>query len=226
MINPDYYFKVTGYVGELFHSVRAWWELSGMKPDEMEGFVLGCSFLVHDSVLSYKAFGGKDALRGTIEWKDNYQDIVGTEYDTEEGKKRIDFKVIRQLHAKNCGEILSRQFMSLEGKDYYLLVDDEMRVHYGQLIGEVASSHHWEVEQLSELPTQVNGLAIFPVDWTINPRKLACILRCADAAAIDSGRAPDYLFRLLRLNGVSRDHWVAQNRLGVALDVNDSTDWS
>ena len=31
MINPDYYFKVTGYVGELFHSVRAWWELSGMK---------------------------------------------------------------------------------------------------------------------------------------------------------------------------------------------------
>ena len=37
MINPDYYFKVTGYVGELFHSVRAWWELSGMKQDEMEG---------------------------------------------------------------------------------------------------------------------------------------------------------------------------------------------
>ena len=31
MINPDYYFKVTGYVGELFHSVRAWWELSGKK---------------------------------------------------------------------------------------------------------------------------------------------------------------------------------------------------
>ena len=37
MINPDYYFKVTGYVGELFHSVRAWWELSGIKQDEMEG---------------------------------------------------------------------------------------------------------------------------------------------------------------------------------------------
>ena len=37
MINLDYYFKVTGYVGELFHSIRAWWELSGMKQDEMEG---------------------------------------------------------------------------------------------------------------------------------------------------------------------------------------------
>ena len=37
MINPDYYYKLTGYVGELFHSIRAWWELSGMKQDEMEG---------------------------------------------------------------------------------------------------------------------------------------------------------------------------------------------
>ena len=37
MINPDYYFKITGYVGELFHSVKAWWKLSNMKQDEMEG---------------------------------------------------------------------------------------------------------------------------------------------------------------------------------------------
>lgn len=187
----------------------------------LEGFILGCSFLVHDSVLSYKAFGGKDALRNTIEWTDNYQDILGTQYDTEEGRQRIDFKVIRQLHAKNCGNILFRQFTAIDGNENYLLTDDEMRVQYGQLIGEIASSHHWETGQLYDLPSQVNSLAIFPVDWTINPRKLACILRCADAAAIDSGRAPDYLFRILQLNGVSRDHWVAQNRLGVALDVNN-----
>lgn len=189
----------------------------------LEGFILGCSFLVHDSVLSYNAFGGRDALRNTIMWKDNYQDIIGTDYDTEEGKQKIDFKVIRLLHAKNCGDILFRQFTTMDGNITYLLTDDEMRVQYGQLIGEIASSHHWEIEQLSNLPPQVNGLAKFPVEWTISPCKLACILRCADAAAIDSGRAPDYLFRLLRLNGVSRDHWVAQNRLGVALDVNDSS---
>ena len=47
----------------------------------LEGFILCCSFLVHDSVLSYKAFGGRNALRDTITWKDNYQDIVGTDYD-------------------------------------------------------------------------------------------------------------------------------------------------
>ncbi len=28
MINPDYYFKMTGYLGELFTLVREWWKLS------------------------------------------------------------------------------------------------------------------------------------------------------------------------------------------------------
>lgn len=189
----------------------------------LEGYILGCSFLIHDAVLSYKAFGGKEALRDRIEWKDSYEDIKDTQYDNEEGKQKIDFKVIRQLHAKNCGEILSQRFEGMDGNSHYLLSDDEMREHYGQLIGDIASSHHWETDKLNELPSQVNALSSFPQDWIINPRKLACILRCADAAAIDSGRAPDYMFRLLQLNGVSRDHWVAQNRLGLALDANDKS---
>jgi hypothetical protein len=189
----------------------------------LEGFVLGCAFLIHDSVLSYKAFGGKEGLRDTIDWKDYYQDIIGTEYDTEEGKQQLDFTVIRLLHARKCSDVLFRQFEGMDGNNFYLLSDDELRIHYGQLIGEIASSHHWETEMIASLPSQVNGLTSLSTDWPICPRKLACILRCADAASIDSGRAPDYLFRLLRLNGVSRDHWVAQNRLEIAPDVNDSS---
>ena len=189
----------------------------------LEGFIMGYSFLVHDSVLSYKAFGGKDALRATVEWKDNYQDIARTQYDTEEGKQKIDFKVIRQLHAKSCEEILSQQFEGLDGKRNYLMSDDEMRTNYGGLIGQIAASHHWETSQLLEFPVQVNALAVFPSVWTIHPLKLACILRCADAAAIDAGRAPDCLFRLLQLNGVSKDHWMAQNRLAIGLDSADDS---
>lgn len=189
----------------------------------LEGYVLGCSFLIHDAVLSYKAFGGKNALRDTVEWKDNYQDIAGTPYDTEEGKLKIDFKVIRLLHAKQCEGILKREIPSLDGASNYLLSDEGMRNHYGSLIGKIASSHHWEADALSELPAQVNALNPFPSDWTINPLKLSCILRCADAAAIDNGRAPDYIFRLLSLNGVSKNHWIAQNRLAIAVDNSDPT---
>lgn len=189
----------------------------------LEGFILGCSFLVHDSVLSYKAFGGRDSLRETVEWKDSYQDIVGTQYDTEESKKKIDFKVIRHLHAKKCRDILLRQFTAIDGSSYYLLDNNEMRTHYGTLIGDIAASHHWDIEHLNELQKQVNGLPTFTEDWTIHSVKLACILRCSDAAAIDYGRAPDYLFRILQLNGISKDHWLAQNRLTIALDDEDSS---
>lgn len=63
------------------------------------------------------------------------------------------------------------------------------------------------------LGNQIPALAGFPVDWRINPLKLACLLRCADAGHIDSGRAPDYLLKLLDINGVSRNHWEAQNKL-------------
>lgn len=195
----------------------------GYPINPLEGYILGCAFLVHDSVLSYKAFGGCDALRQKVEWKDAYHDIAGTIYDTEEGKKKIDFKVIRQLHAQDCGAILFRQFEGMDGNSRYLLTDDDMRKHYGEIIGKIASSHHWEADKIQDLPSQINPIPIFPSDWVVRPRKLACVLRCADAAAIDSGRAPDHLFRLLHLNGVSKYHWIAQNRLGVAIDVNDPT---
>ena len=40
----------------------------------LEGFVLGCAFLMHDAVLSYEAAGGKKRLRETTIWKDYYED--------------------------------------------------------------------------------------------------------------------------------------------------------
>ena len=118
----------------------------GYPINPLEGYILGCTFLVHDSVLSYKAFGGKDALRKTTEWTDCYQSIAGTDYDNEDGKQKIDFKVIRQLHAQKCADILCRQFEALDGTNSYLLTDDGLRKHFGALIGKIASSHHWETK--------------------------------------------------------------------------------
>lgn len=209
--------------------VDALWNIASLivgddyEINPLEGFVLGCAMLVHDSVLSYKAFGGKDALRNTIEWKDQYYSIKGTDSDTEEGLRSIDFYVIRKLHAIGCQDMLLRCFEAVDGRQSFLLMDDLLRKNYGSLIGQIAYSHHWDSDQLLELSPQVNPISGFPVEWVINPLKLSCILRCADAAAIDSKRAPDYLFRILQLNGVSKDHWMAQNRLAIAVDVNDPT---
>ena len=52
--------------------------------------------------------------------------------------------------------------------------------------------------------------------------KLACLLRCADAAHIDHDRAPDFLYALLRQRGISFRHWQSQNRIARAdLDQSD-----
>ena len=47
----------------------------------------------------------------------------------------------------------------------------------------------------------------------MDPLKIACVLRLADAAHIDSLRAPTYLHAFRRPAATSHDHWYFQERL-------------
>ena len=180
----------------------------------LEGYVLGISFLIHDAALSYDAVGGKDKLRDTIEWKDAYADGPGDK-DDEEFKKECDFAAIRILHAKYAEEILSKEFEKDNTTTFYIIDNDEYRTQFGDMIGKIAASHHWSIDEVeSKLDIQINPVAGLPNDWEINEQKLACILRCADAGHIDNGRAPYGIYNSLIVNGVSRDHWESQTRLG------------
>lgn len=196
----------------------------------LEGFVLGCAFLMHDAVLSYEAFGGVGALRGTPQWKDylkavQQENVMAQE---EEQQKEADFRTIRFFHAKAIKDKKLHLKLSEknDGATYYIIEDPSdpenqtLRYHLGGLICEIAASHHLNTDKVEALGNQRNALAGYPRGWRINPIKLACILRCADAGHIDANRAPDHLLKLLSINGVSRDHWNAQNRLS-QLDVDD-----
>lgn len=190
----------------------------------LEGYILGIAFLIHDAVLSYDAIGGIDALRETIEWKDAYFEEHDIIHD-EELKKECDFIAIRLLHAKKAESILDQLFKRDNGTTFYIIDDDNYRKHYGALIGQIAASHHWSIDEVeSRLKKQINPRSSMPRDWKINAQKLACILRCADAGHIDDGRAPDCIFQTLNVNGVSRNHWESQNHLcQVCEDNEDST---
>lgn len=189
----------------------------------LEGFVLGCAFVMHDAVLSYEAAGGKEALRNTDTWKDYYTDFDKLTDLTDEQKcYETDFKSIRLLHALYAKDLFKSLFHRKDGSSFYIIENESIRNHLGELICKIASSHHWDFELLETLEVQFPAPSEFPVEWRINPIKLACILRCADAGHIDSGRAPDYLLRLLDIRGVSRDHWISQNRLSqIDINVND-----
>lgn len=190
----------------------------------LEGYILGIAFLIHDAVLSYDAIGGIDALRDTIEWKDAYSEEHDIIYE-EEFKKVCDFITIRSLHAKKAESILDQLFKRDNGTTFYIIDDDNYRKHYGTLIGQIAASHHWSIDEVeSRLKKQINPRSSMPRDWKINAQKLACVLRCADAGHIDDGRAPDCIFQTLNVNGVSRNHWESQNHLcQVCEDNEDST---
>lgn len=189
----------------------------------MEGFILGCSFLMHDAVLSYDAAGGQDALRATVEWQDFYADYKKDDSLNKEAQLyETDFRTIRFLHAKYAETIYNKLFQRMDGTSFYIIEDERLRNHLGALICKIAASHHWNIDDVERLGIQQTALAGYPREWRINPMKLACILRCADAGHIDEKRAPDFLLRLLSLNGVSMDHWKAQNRLSqIDIDIND-----
>ena len=182
----------------------------------LEGYVLGVAFLIHDAALSYETVGGKDVLRETLEWKDAFASGPGDK-DLEEFEKECDFEAIRAIHAKKAEGILGEIFYRDNGTTFYIVNEDSYREHYGEWIGKIAASHHWDIDRVeSELETQINPLPDVPGEWEINAQKLACILRCADAGHIDNGRAPDttYFYHSLGINGVSLQHWKYQNRLG------------
>lgn len=188
----------------------------------LEGFVLGIAFLIHDAALSYKAVGGVSVLRDTDEWRDAFADGT-SDNDMEKFKKDCDFYAIRALHAKYAEKLLFQKFEKDNSSTFYIVDNDEHRTHWGDIIGKIAASHHWNIDDVaSKLQRQINPLSGMPKEWIINAQKLACILRCADAGHIDNGRAPDSIYRSLIVNGVSREHWESQNHLcQVCEDVDD-----
>lgn len=187
----------------------------------LELFVLGGAILVHDNANSIAAFpGGMAEVATTPEWADAEANWREKEDDRalpaelpEAARDVILFDTLRAIHARRA-ETLTELELEVDGSRVRLLEDDNLRRHLGELIGKIAASHHWDVLSLpSQLQKRQGALADMPDSWSIRPILLALLLRCADAVQLDQSRTPDFLFGLLRLRGVSRDHWLAQNRL-------------
>jgi hypothetical protein len=130
-----------------------------------------------------------------------------------EARRALLLDTLRAIHAERARDLADFE-VETAGRRHYLLGDDQLRTHLGALMGEIASSHHWDAGTLvSRLGGTRGSLAGMPADWTIRPVLLAGLLRCADATQLDQDRAPDFLFGLLQLRGLSEQHWRAQNRL-------------
>ena len=72
------------------------------------------------------------------------------------------------------------------------------------------------------LRESVGAATQLPTDWVVNEKKIACLLRCADAAHIDHRRAPSMLYALSKPKGDSDKHWRFQHKLNKVTRVSDA----
>ena len=181
----------------------------------LEAYVFGAAVLLHDAGLCFEAYsGGRDALRDTLEWRDAYGRLSRTLDDGRNLEQEADFEALRALHASQAVRLAIEPWVSEKG-ELYLIADPELRENYGQLIGDLASSHHWNLELVvGRFSTRRPPAAFLDADWEVDSLKIACMLRVADAGHMDGARAPSFLLRVLQMNSLSRAHWVAQNHLG------------
>ena len=181
----------------------------------LEAYVFGCAVLLHDAGLCFEAFaGGRAAVRETVQWRDARQRLASLEL-AGDADREADFAALRSLHAGQAARLGTSAWHAEDGSTVYIIDDPDLREHYGSLIGKIASSHHWDIEDLAREFAQPRPPAsIIGHDWSIDALKIACLLRAADAGHIDGRRAPTFLLKILQMNSLSRDHWVAQNHLG------------
>jgi hypothetical protein len=202
-----------------------------------ETFVLGMAFLLHDAACSTFAYpNGIDGLSDTTEWKDFVAQKGFSEEELKKGTLNYQqalFETLRLLHPQQAGKLLAQSWLDLNGVPRWLMEDVELRNHYGRDIGKIASSHgkdaaiaEQEWANLAPL-TPHSSLGLGLNDWKIDRLKIAMLLRCIDAAHIDSKRAPDMLGCLTQPSGESKEHWLFQNHLG-AVGINGQNElyWS
>lgn len=191
-----------------------------------EVFVLGGAFLIHDLGMGLASYPmGLDELKKEPIWTDTVTSLLKKRLGTK--LSEVDFQtidkdiekaatenVLRILHAKHAEKLALASWKDSKYNDVYLLENSELRNAYASIIGLIAHSHWWPINQLEAAFPQILGApGIFPQSWTVDPLKLACILRIADAVQIDDRRAPSFVYTIKTLSPYSDLHWTFQQKL-------------
>lgn len=155
-----------------------------------EAFVLGSTFVLHNLGIGLAAFpNGFDQLVSLPLWKDTVTGLYRREGISSiseellqnpslEIKKQALAVVLRHLYAHRASELALVRWADSNQPEQFLFPDDELRRSFGPLIGQLADSIRWSLskvaEQFGEEILTANGL---PPDWSVDPLKLACLLR-------------------------------------------------
>lgn len=205
------------------HHLNALWDSASQLTGEaypinpLETFVFGGAVLLHDTGHAIAAYeGGLAELKNAPEYRDAVASLLRNSGSIAPSEKEISnppenvaakalFAALRRLHSRQAEVLVKRRF-----RDSYLIDDSDIRDNLAELIGRVAASHHWDRYLLDRLPKVQGPPGFLPGEWSIEPVKIACLLRCADAIQIDQRRTPAFARAVQSPEGVSEFHWQAQ----------------
>lgn len=189
-----------------------------------EAFGLGGAFLLHDlgmALASYPA--GHADLEKDPSWADAAVQLFRRKHGRSPSSKEMGSldadirqgateQLLRLRHAQHAEELATIAYRHTDrDMAYHLIEDEELRHRYGRLLGTIAYSHWWPAEQLPDrFKTPIGAFPGSPGEWTIDPLKLAFILRTADACHLDARRAPGFLRAIRKPTGESEKHWRFQ----------------
>jgi Histidine kinase-, DNA gyrase B-, and HSP90-like ATPase len=189
-----------------------------------EAFVLGGAFLLHDVGMGLASYrGGTAAIEADPHFADLLASAIArlgradpsasTQAIESAARQESVAELLRLRHAEQAENLVTTVFQTSDGEPFFLLADAPLRQTFGSLIGQIAHSHWWPVNDLRAFDWQQGSCPDHPPAWEVDPLKVACVLRLADAAHIDSRRAPTYLHAFRRPAATSHDHWYFQERL-------------
>jgi hypothetical protein len=192
-----------------------------------EAFVLGGAILLHDLGMGLASYPGGVA---DLQKEETWRDIVTVQFQSryerrpteneianppEDIKSTVIAILLRNLHAKHAEQLAFTHWETKLGEPSQHLIDDiEIRQTFGRVIGSIAHSHWWAVSKLEDMfPRTLGAPPWSPNDWTVDPLKIACMLRVADASHIDARRAPTFLRAVRKPGKYSDEHWSFQEKL-------------
>ncbi|WP_146210339.1 ATP-binding protein [Vitiosangium sp. GDMCC 1.1324] len=232
-------------VHDLTH-LDALWEMASILAGDsfaltpLEGFVLGGAILLHDAGMCLAAYPeGRAGLRREKKWLD----LFVLQFQRENGRRPtpselvapspvvenpVIAELLRELHAQQAERLPLLSWRDRDDDEpHHLIADVDLRLNLGPLIGRIAHSHWWPASDLrAHFPKIVGAPAGFHNDWTIDPLKVACLLRAADAAHIDARRAPRILRAFRKPAGISKSHWIFQEKLHTPKEVDGSLEYT
>ena len=149
----------------------------------LEGYLFGSAVLLHDAALCFEAYsGGRQGLRDTVQWRDAHNRQL-TNQGGHVDLDAVDFEALRSLHARRAASLATEPW-DTEESPQYIIDDADLRTQYGPLIGEIASSHHWNIDHVAERFSVPRPPAAFLSEhWTAYPLVVACLLRAAGRRA-------------------------------------------